>query len=91
MLKKYDVQKKNHACAIQKVLMWKKAHGPFEHKEERVEDEVEIVLQTPVHMQKVGDRYPQNEVDYQEFEWVHEIVHEKVEEKKCVAHQLAWQ
>ena len=73
--------RRNHACATQKVLMWKKAHGPFEHEEQKVEVEVEKFLQTHVHIQQVGDRYPQNEVYYQEFEWIHEFVHEKVHER----------
>ena len=88
MLKKYDVQKRNHAGVIQKVLRWKKAHGPFEHEVQKVEDEVENVLQTPMHMQQVGDKYPQKEVDCLEFEWVLELVHERLEEKECVAHQF---
>ena len=58
MLKKYDVQKRNHAGAIQKVLRWKKVHGPFEHEVQKVEDEVENVLQTPMPLQQVGDKYP---------------------------------
>ena len=52
---------------------------------------MEDVLQKPVHMQQVGDKCLQKEVDCLEFEWVLELVHERLEEKECVAHQVVLQ